>query len=80
MSETIETKTTDHTVHVGLSPDDVMVMVNNHRSAENMQVLHHVFLNISQCGHVCVITCRINTHTHTDILMLSYFTHTEKDF
>ncbi len=48
---------TDHTVHIGLSPDDVMIMVNDHRPAENMQVLHNVLLDISQCGDVCVVTC-----------------------
>lgn len=54
-----EAKMTDHTVHIGLSPDDVVVVVNDHRPAQNVKVLHHIFLNISQRGHMRVITCRM---------------------
>src|SRR4029434_666081 len=61
-----------HTVHVGFSPDDVMVVVDNHWSAEDVEVLHHILLHVSQGGDVCVVTCthtphtpRTHTHTHT---------------
>lgn len=51
---------TYHTVHVGFRPDDVMVMVDDHWSAENVQVLHDVFLDVSQCGNMCVIACNVH--------------------
>ena len=53
-----------HCVHVGLSPDDVMVVVDDHGPAQNMQVLHDVLLDVCQRGDVCVVTCS-HTHTHT---------------
>lgn len=48
---------TYHTVHIGLSPYDVMIMVDDHWSAENVEVLHNVFLDISQCGDMRVVAC-----------------------
>lgn len=51
-----------HRVHVGLSPDDVVVMVDDHWPTENMQVLHDVLLNVRKCWDVSVKTCR----THPD--------------
>lgn len=44
-----------HRVHVGFCPNDVVVVVDDHWSAENVQILHDVLLHISQCGDVCVI-------------------------
>lgn len=37
---------THHTVHVGLCPDNVMVVVYDHRSTQHMQVFHHILLYI----------------------------------
>lgn len=51
---------TDHTVHIGLGPDDVMIMVDDHWPAENVKVLHNIFLDVSERGDVCVVTCRIH--------------------
>lgn len=42
-------------VHVGLRPDDVMVMVNDHGAAEHMQVFHHILLGVGQRGDLCVV-------------------------
>lgn len=56
MARVPKRKQTDHAVHVGLGPDDVMVVVDDHRPAENVQVLHNVFLDISQGGDVRVVT------------------------
>lgn len=55
---------TDHTVHVGLGPDDVMIVVDDHWSAEDVEVLHNVFLDVSQRGDVGVVTCRRRRRTH----------------
>lgn len=62
--KSIKKEQTDHTVHVGFGPDYVVVVVDNHRPAENMEIFHNIFLDISQCGHVCVIACRTNRNTH----------------
>lgn len=43
------------TVHVGFSPYNVVVMVDDHRTAENMQVLHHVLLDVRQCGDLGIV-------------------------
>lgn len=56
-------KPTDHTVHVGFSPDDVVIVVDDHWSTEDMEVLHDVFLHVGQRGDVCVVTWR--THKYT---------------
>lgn len=42
-------------VHVGFSPYNVVVMVDDHRTAENMQVLHHVLLDVCQCGDLGIV-------------------------
>lgn len=42
-------------VHVSLCPDDVVVVVDDHGTAQHVQVLHHVLLRISQCGDLCVV-------------------------
>lgn len=44
-----------HCVHVGLGPDDVVVVVDDHRPAEHVQVLHDVLLHVGQGGDVCVV-------------------------
>lgn len=44
-----------HCIHVSLSPDDVVVVVDDHRPAEHMQVLHDVLLHVGQGGDVCVV-------------------------
>lgn len=44
-----------HCVHVSLSPDDVVVVVDDHGPAEHMQVLHDVLLHVGQRGDVCVV-------------------------
>ena len=46
--ETPTQRVTYHRVHIGLRPDDVMVMVDDHWSAEHVEVLHDVLLHISQ--------------------------------
>lgn len=57
-------KQTDHAVHVGLGPDDVVVVVDDHRSAEHVKVLHDVLLHVGQRGDVCVVTWE-HTETHS---------------
>lgn len=47
---------TDHTVHVSFGPDDVMIVADDHRPTENMEVLHDIFLDIRQSGDMRVIT------------------------
>lgn len=42
-------------VHVGFSPNNVMVMVDDHGTAEHVQVLHHVLLDIRQRGDLSVV-------------------------
>lgn len=63
-SKVTEVQLTDHTVHICLRPDDIMVMVDHHRPAQNVEVLHHIFLHVCQCRHVCVVPWMINTHQH----------------
>lgn len=43
------------TVHVGFSPDDVVVVVDDHGPAEHMQVLHDIFLDVCQRGDLSVV-------------------------
>ena len=58
---------TYHSVHIGLRPDDVVVMVDHHRSAEHVEVLHDVLLHVSQCWDVCVVTCAEDTRRRKEI-------------
>lgn len=43
------------TVHVGLGPNNVMVVVDDHGTAEHVQVLHHVLLDVCQRGDLSVV-------------------------
>lgn len=45
-------------VHVGFRPGDVMVVVDDHGAAEDVQVLHHVLLGVCQRGDLCVVAWR----------------------
>lgn len=47
-----------------------MIMVDDHRPAENMEILHHIFLHVSQRGDVGVVTCR----THKYMKVYTYCT------
>lgn len=62
---------TDHTVHVGLGPDDVVIVVDDHWSAEDMEVLHNVFLDVSQRGDVRVVTCRTHKYIYTHTVYIT---------
>lgn len=65
-------KVTDHTVHIGLCPDDIMVMVDHHRPAEDMEVLHNIFLNICQCRHMCVVAWKTHSYTQQYNLQIMF--------
>lgn len=47
---------THHSVHVSLGPDDVMIVIDDHWSTQDMKVLHDILLYVSQSGDVCVVT------------------------
>lgn len=45
-------------VHVSFSPDDVVVVVDDHGAAEHMQVFHHVLLGVCQGRDLRVVAWR----------------------
>lgn len=56
---------THSTVHVRLGPHRVVLVVDNLRTAHDVEIPHHVLLNICQSGDLAEISCSEKKNTHS---------------
>lgn len=64
---------THSAVDVCLSPHCVMLPVNNFGTTQDMEILHHILLNISQRRNLSEVACREREQVNSQSSQTVYF-------